>query len=78
MLKKLVVKALKGTNWRLTTDEISYRIGYLTGRLHAYEREEDLKRLVMQEQKLKNKSTVKEDPDNAWRLKGKDDREIIL
>lgn len=77
-LRKLVVKALKGTNWRLTTDGISYRLGYLTGRLHAYEREEDLKRLVMQEQKLKNKSSVKDDPDNAWRIKDKDGREIIL
>lgn len=55
-LKKLVAKALKGTNWRLTTDGISYRLGYLTGRLHAYEREEDLKKLVMQERKLKDKS----------------------
>ena len=78
MLKKLVTKVLEGTNWRLTTDGISYRLGYLTGRLHAYEREEDLKRLVMQEQKLKSKSTVKEDPDNNRRIKGKDGREIIL
>lgn len=55
-LRKLVKKSLIGTNWRLTTDGISYRLGYLTGRLHAYEQEEDLKKLVMQEQKLKSKS----------------------
>jgi hypothetical protein len=55
-LRKLVKKALTGTNWRLTTDGISYRLGYLTGRLHAYEQEEDLKKLVMQERKLKSKS----------------------
>lgn len=54
-LRKLVKKTLIGTNWRLTTDGISYRLGYLTGRLHAYEQEEDLKKLVMQEQKLKSK-----------------------
>ncbi len=76
-LRKLVVKALNGTNWRLTSDGISYRLGYLTGRLHAYEREEDLKKLVMQEQKLKNKSKVKDDPDNAWRMKTPDGKEII-
>ncbi len=76
-LRKLVIKALKGTNWRLTTDGISYRLGYLNGRLHAYEREEDLKKLVMQEQKLKNKSKVKDDPDNAWRMKTPDGKEII-
>ncbi len=77
-LKKLVTKALIGTNWRLTTDGISYRLGYLSGRLHAYEREEDLKKLVMQEQKLKAKVTTEVDPDNAWRMKGKDGRNIIF
>ncbi|PJE65510.1 hypothetical protein COU91_01190 [Candidatus Saccharibacteria bacterium CG10_big_fil_rev_8_21_14_0_10_47_8] len=78
VLKKLVIEALKGTNWRLTSDGIAYRLGYLSGRLHAYEREEDLKKLVMQEQKLKNKSAVKDDPNNAWRIKGKDGKDIIL
>lgn len=34
------------TNWRLMTDGISYRTGILTGRLRAYETEEDLLRLV--------------------------------
>lgn len=76
-LRKLVVKALRGTNWRLMSEGISYRLGYLTGRLHAYEREEDLKKLVMQEQRLKNKSKVKDDPDNAWRVKTPDGKVII-
>ncbi|MEN9524071.1 MAG: hypothetical protein RL536_140 [Candidatus Parcubacteria bacterium] len=45
-LQKLIKKALEETNWRLMTDGISYRLGILTGRLRAYEREEDLLRLV--------------------------------
>lgn len=51
-LEKLVKKTLADTNWRLTSDGISYRLGYLNGRVRAYEREEDLKRLVMEARKL--------------------------
>ena len=47
-LKKLIKKALEDTNWRLMSDGVSYRIGILTGRLRAYEREEDLLKLVKQ------------------------------
>lgn len=45
-LKKLIKVALEETNWRLMTDGIHYRLGILTGRLKAYEREEDLVKLV--------------------------------
>jgi len=48
VLKKLVDRALSDTNWRLMSDGISYRLGYLNGRLRAYEREDDLKTLVEQ------------------------------
>jgi len=41
-LKNIIKKALSDTNWRLMTDGISYRMGILTGRLRAYEKEEDL------------------------------------
>jgi len=54
-LKKLVDKALIDTNWRLMSDGISYRLGYLNGRIRAYEQEEDIKKLVMQTRKLKSK-----------------------
>jgi hypothetical protein len=54
-LKKLVDKALIDTNWRLMSDGINYRLGYLNGRLRAYEQEEDIKKLVMQVKKLKPK-----------------------
>lgn len=45
-LSRLIKKSLADTNWRLMTDGIFYRMGILTGRLRAYEKEEDLLRLV--------------------------------
>lgn len=45
-LKKLIKSALEETNWRLMSEGIHYRLGILTGRLKAYEREEDLVKLV--------------------------------
>ncbi len=50
-LQKLLKKALADTNWRLMTEGISYRLGILTGRLRAYEREEDLLALVRKNDK---------------------------
>ena len=52
-LKKLVDSALSDTNWRLMSDGISYRLGYLNGRVKAYEGEEALKELVIKSKKLK-------------------------
>ncbi len=45
-LKKLIKGALEDTNWRLMSEGIHYRLGILTGRLKAYEREYDLVSLV--------------------------------
>lgn len=45
-LRKTVKKALVQTNWRLMSDGISYRLGYLNGRIKAYEHDDDLIRLV--------------------------------
>lgn len=47
-LHKAIEKALVNTNWRLMSAGINYRLGYLTGRLRAYESEDDLKKLVEQ------------------------------
>lgn len=44
-LKKLIKDTLESTNWRLMSDGIHYRLGYLSGRLRAYESEEDLVQL---------------------------------
>lgn len=82
-LKKLIEKTLTDTNWRLMSDGIHYRLGYLSGRIRAYEGEEDLKKLVMKSKNLKtnnsdSKPSKKEAKDNAWKIKGKDGRDIIL
>lgn len=45
-LKKIIKKTLEKTNWRLMSDGVHYRLGVLTGRLKAYEQEEDLMNLV--------------------------------
>lgn len=45
-LKKILKRAVSDTNWRLMSDGVSYRMGILSGRLRAYEREEDLLELA--------------------------------
>jgi hypothetical protein len=45
-LKKLITSALADTNWRLMSDGIHHRLGYLNGRLRTYESEDDLRKLV--------------------------------
>lgn len=58
-LQKLLKKTLEPTNWRLMSDGVSYRLGFLQGRLRGVEGEEKLKTLL--ESKLtasKNKVTV--------------------
>lgn len=41
-LKKLIKSSLVGTNWRLMSDGISYRVGYLSGRFRCYENGEEI------------------------------------
>jgi hypothetical protein len=77
-LEKLVKKALADTNWRLMSDGISYRLGYLNGRVRAYEREEDLKQLVIKDRKLKPKREAVKSEDNDGTLRGKNGEKIIL
>jgi hypothetical protein len=79
-LKKLIDQTLVDTMWRLMSNGISYRLGYLNGRLRAYEREEDLKNLVMKSGVHKPKRTSSKDDmdNNACRIKGKDGETIIL
>ena len=79
-LKKTVEKALQDTNWRLMSDDISYRLGYLNGRLRAYERDEDLKKLVERDiktGKLKKPDTPKSDS-GPRKLRTPDGTDIIL
>ena len=79
-LKKLVDSALSDTNWRLMSDGISYRLGYLNGRVKAYEGEEAMKELVIKSGKVNKKQTSSPATNNKGDrvLKTQDGREIIL
>lgn len=41
-LKRTLKKVLEGTNWRLMSEGVTYRLGYLSGRLKGFENEDDL------------------------------------
>ena len=56
-LKKLTKKALEGTNWRLMTDGPHYRLGYISGRLKGYEREEDLMEIIRRKKDYEKKNS---------------------
>lgn len=45
-LRKLIQKSLKGTNWHLTSDGITYHLGFLNGRLRGVEGKEALLELA--------------------------------
>ena len=78
-LKKAVEAALKDTNWRLMSDGIHYRLGYLNGRLRAYEREEDLKNLVECSIKTeKTRKPRKAGEEDSHTLTTPDGKKIIL
>lgn len=61
-LKKLIKDTLEDTNWRLMSDGIHYRLGYLSGTLKAYEQEEDLLELSGAKKEVKP-SISKIDPE---------------
>lgn len=45
-LKKAINNALEPTNWRLMSEGVHYRLGIVSGKLKAFEAEEDLMNLV--------------------------------
>jgi len=45
-LRKLIKKTLEKTNWRLMSEGISYRLGYLSGRLRGYESDSELAKAI--------------------------------
>lgn len=45
-LQRIMKKILDDTNWRLMSEGVSYRLGYLFGRLKGYEQEDDLVQIV--------------------------------
>lgn len=83
-LQKLIEKTLIDTNWRLMSDGVSYRLGYLSGRLRAYESEEDIKKLVEQRikkgyvPKIEPKEPPAPEPDAEAKMDGATMRESAL
>lgn len=57
-LYDLLNKALKDTNWRAPKDLITYRLGFLSGKLKGYELEDDLLKLFGKEEPKKPKSKL--------------------
>jgi len=45
-LQRIIKKKLEGTNWKLMSEGVYYRLGILSGRLRAYDNEEDLLKLI--------------------------------
>jgi DNA-directed RNA polymerase subunit M/transcription elongation factor TFIIS len=45
-LKKIIDKNFSDTNWRLMSDGIHYRLGFVSGRIRGYEGEEQLIKLI--------------------------------
>ncbi|MFZ2975889.1 MAG: hypothetical protein WA055_04680 [Candidatus Moraniibacteriota bacterium] len=45
-LQELIRNTLKETNWRLMSDGVNYRLGFLTGKLRGVEGEENLLKLI--------------------------------
>lgn len=64
-LEKLIKTLLEDTNWRLLSNSVMYRLGYLKGQLKGYEREEDMLKLAGKKEEPKPKSKI----DDAKRQK---------
>lgn len=45
-MARLVYKVLEGVNWRLMSSDVSYHVGIPSRRLRAYEKDEDLLKLI--------------------------------
>ncbi|HAT74057.1 MAG TPA: hypothetical protein DCS08_03560 [Candidatus Moranbacteria bacterium] len=54
-LQKLIRNTLKETNWRLMSDGVNYRLGFLTGKLRGVEGKEKLLNLVEKDFKKRDK-----------------------
>lgn len=63
-LEKTLKTSLEGTNWRLLSNSLSYRLGYVSGQLNGYEREEDLLKLY---EKKPEQKPPKDDPERRMK-----------
>lgn len=73
-LEKIIKEALESTNWRLLSNSLSYRLGYVSGQLKGYEQEEDILKL------FKSKETPKKsvEDDHERRMKYGSDNMVQL
>jgi predicted Zn-ribbon and HTH transcriptional regulator len=53
---RLLSKVLDATNWRLIRSSLNYRVGYINGKIRAYENKLELEKLI--DQKLKKSKQV--------------------
>ena len=51
-------KSLKDTNWRVVKQNLSYRLGFISGKPKGYETEGDLLKLIGKEKPKKTKSKL--------------------
>lgn len=57
IIAKAIRKAIFPTNWRLTNEGVSYRLGFLTGKLRAHEGDEELMKIgreIIEKEKAKS------------------------
>lgn len=59
-LEKVVKDTLEDTNWRLLSNSIMYRLGYLEGKLKGYEQEEDMLKLAGKKEEARPKPKIDE------------------
>lgn len=78
VLAATIKEVLEDTNWRLMSSGINYRLGYLTGRLRAYEREDDIRELVMKSRKLTERKPTPRQKNSQRSIKDDQGREIIF
>lgn len=57
-LEKVIKTVLEDTNWRLLSNSVMYRLGYLKGQLKGYEQEEDMLKLAGKKEEPKPKSRI--------------------
>jgi len=66
-LEKLIIKTLDGTNWRLLSGSLMSRLGFISGKLKGYERDEDLLEISGYK---KEKEKKKLDPEKLAKFTG--------
>jgi len=59
-LEKVIKDTLEDTNWRLLSNSIMYRLGFLEGKLKGYEQEEDMLKLAGKKEETKPKPKIDE------------------